>query len=265
MHIVDKEKRLFEYEGEDKIISSHEMQAIILSQKNSDFSIGSMCTDLDLTLGGFEGGEVTVISGETGQGKTLFAQSLTKNFHLRDINSTWFSYEVSPKWFLKAFGDNLPTFYMPSRLKDNTLEWLRERIYEGILKYGSRAVFIDHLHFLVDMRTKNNMSLEIGYTMRCLKKIAIEYNICLFLIAHTAKAKADDEPGIESLRDSSFIGQEADNVLMIWRKADSINEAFLKVVKNRKRGTFITLPLVKVNGFLADKATFPTPHETVYE
>ena len=256
MNIADKEKRLYEYEGDDKVISSHEMQEIILSQKNTDFNIGSMCHDLDETLGGFEGGEVTVISGETGQGKTLFAQSLTRNFHLRDIPSTWFSYEVTPKWFLKAFGDNLPIFYMPSKLKDNTLDWLRERIHEGIVKYGSRAVFIDHLHFLVDMRTKNNMSLEIGFTMRTLKKIALEHNICLFLIAHTAKAKADTEPGIESLRDSSFIGQEADNVLIIWRKTDSINEAFLKVVKNRKRGTFITIPLIKVNGFLADMDTF---------
>ena len=255
MNIVDKEKRLFEYEGEDKIISSHEMQSILLSQRNQDFNIGSMCPRLDSALGGFEGGEVTVISGLTGQGKTLFAQSLTRNFHLRDIISTWFSYEVTPKWFIKAFGDSLPTFYLPTKLKDNTLDWLEERIYEGLLKYGSRAVFIDHLHFLVDMRTRNNMSLEIGFTMRALKKIAIAHNICLFIIAHTEKIRTDSELDINCLSDSSFIGQEADNVLMIWRDLKTDNEAFLKVVKNRKHGTYIKIPLIKVNGFLADKDT----------
>lgn len=259
MNITDKEKQLYTYEGDDKIISSHEMQEIILSQKNRDFNIGSMCPKLDETLGGFEGGDVTVISGLTGEGKTLFSQSLTRNFHLHGIISTWFSYEVTPKWFLRAFGDTLPTFYMPTKLKDNALDWLSDRIYEGKLKYGSQIVFIDHLHFLVDMRTRNNMSLEIGYTMRYLKKIALEHNICIFLIAHTAMAKPDVELGLDSLRDSSFIGQEADTVLMIWRKPQSDNEAFLKVVKNRKRGVFITIPLVKVGGFLADKDTVYDP------
>ena len=255
MNLIEKEKKLYLYEGDDKIISSHEMQDIVLSQKNRDFNIGSMSPKLDEALGGFEGGEVTVISGLTSQGKTLWAQSLTRNFHLHGINSTWFSYEVTPKWFLRAFGDTLPMFYMPTKLKDNTLEWLSDRIYEGKLKYNSRAVFIDHLHFLVDMRTRNNMSLEIGYTMRYIKKIAIEHNICIFLIAHTAKIKPDAELDNDSLRDSSFIAQEADNVLMIWRKPESENEAFLKVTKNRKRGVLIKIPLIKVGGFLADKDT----------
>ena len=255
MNLIDKEKKLYLYEGDDKIISSHEMQEIILSQKNRDFNIGSMSPKLDEALGGFEGGEVIVVSGLTGQGKTLWCQSLTRNFHLHGINSTWFSYEVTPKWFLRAFGDTLPMFYLPAKLKDNTLEWLSDRIYEGKLKYDSRVVFIDHLHFLVDMRTRNNMSLEIGFTMRYLKKIAIEHNICIFLIAHTAKAKLDVEPDIDSLRDSSFVGQEADSVLMIWRDPKSENEALLKVVKNRKRGVFATIPLIKIGGFLVDKAT----------
>lgn len=245
-----REKKLLEYNGEDKIISSQEMQEIIRLQKNTDFAITSAYPLLDVALGGFEGGEVTVISGLTGQGKTLFAQSLTRTFWLNDINSTWFSFEVSPKWFLRTFGENLPVFYMPARLKDNTLDWLHDRIHEGLLKYSSRVVFIDHLHFLVDMRTRNNMSLEIGFTMRALKKIALKHNLCLFLIAHTEKTKAETELDVSNLRDSSFIGQEADNVLMIWRDLKTENEAWLKVVKNRKRGVFTTLPLTKVDGFL---------------
>lgn len=253
IQLFEQEQALLAYEGEDKIISSYDMLDRVVSVLDESKPIYSDFPELDRVLGGFEGGELTVVSGLSGNGKTLFSQTLTLNMAGRGINSVWFSYEVMPKNFLKAFGESLPLFYMPSVLKDNTLDWLENRIQEAKVKFGCKCVFIDHLHFLVDMRTRNNMSLEIGYTMRSLKKIALRLNICIFLIAHTSKIKTDSELGLDSLRDSSFIAQESDNVLMIWRKLDSEREAYLKVCKNRKYGVFAKIPLIRNSiGYLVE-------------
>jgi replicative DNA helicase len=58
------------------------------------------------------------------------------------------------------------------------------------------------------------------------------------LIAHTTKVKFDAEPDLSAIRDSSFISQEADTVLMIWRKRklEMSNEATLAVLANRRTG-----------------------------
>jgi replicative DNA helicase len=130
----------------------------------------------------------------------------------------------------------LPVFYMPAQLVGNTLTWIEKRIIEGKVKHDCRIVFIDHLHYTVDMRSKNNMSLEIGAVMRALKRLAVKHNICIFIIAHLGKVRPEYEPDNQDLRDSSFIAQESDNVIIIWRKEGSDNEGVIKISKNRKTG-----------------------------
>ncbi len=256
--LIEKENYLFSYEGEDRVVSSFDIRKIIEADGQQTLAFKSGFPLLDEVVGGFEGGELTTISGTTGNGKSLLAMSLTRYFNFQNIFSLWFSYELMPKQFLRAFGNILPVFYMPLVLKLNTLDWLEHRVWEAKLKYNCRAVFIDHLHFLVDMRSKNNMSLEIGYTMRSLKKMALKYNVCIFLIAHTGKINSDKELDIDDIRDSSFTGQESDNVLMVWRRPVSSNQpyenqAYLKVVKNRKFGTFRKILLEKnEDGFLQE-------------
>ena len=245
MNIIEQEKELVNYDGDDKVISSQEMKVVVDANSDRVVSFNSTMPTLDKILGGFEGGELTVISGLTGNGKTLLAQTLTHNFDRQGIKSLWFSYEVLPRNFLKSFGDEFPNFYMPSRLTLNSIDWLEQRIWEAKLKYDCRVVFIDHLHFLLDMKSRLNMSLEIGHVMRSLKGLAIKYNLVFFLIAHTAKVRPDTELDLDSLRDSSFIGQEADNVFMVWRKINTANDAVLKVVKNRKHGTYGKIDIFK--------------------
>jgi replicative DNA helicase len=99
------------------------------------------------------------------------------------------------------------------------------------------------------------MSLEIGAVMRKLKNICVDNNLKGFLIAHMQKSryidKKDPEPGLEDIRDSSFIAQESDNVFIIWRRKNKDNGAYLKVDKNRRLGIMgRKIPLIKVNNFL---------------
>ena len=67
------EKFLFEYHGEDRIVSSQELKDHLKEAQNRKalVYIKSGIPSLDNLIGGFEGGELNVISGISGQGKTL--------------------------------------------------------------------------------------------------------------------------------------------------------------------------------------------------
>lgn len=251
--LIETEKKLYNYTGEDRILSSHDLE-MAFRQEEKTISVKSGIPTIDKLITGFEGGELTVISGLTGNGKTLFNQTLTRNFAKQDINSLWFSYEVRPDNFLKCFGNKLPLFYMPARLNGNSIDWITTRIHEAKLKYEIKAVFIDHLHYLVDMN-RHNMSVEIGAVMRAIKKLALRFNVCFFLIAHTTKIKPETELGLGDTRDSSFIEQEADNVFYLWRlkKEGNQNQAVLKIAKNRRNGVFEKkILLIKAGNFLEE-------------
>ena len=249
---MEMERRLYEYQGEDEVIDSHEALARC-DNKNPVSRILSTLPTLDREIGGFHGGELTVVSGPTGNGEALTCQSLTKSFYDQGHRCLWFSYEVQTRQFLQQFGDPLPSFYLPNALRSNTLQWIYERIMEAKLKYNIEAVFVDHLHFIADVMIKKNPSLEIGQVMRTLKRWALEFNVSFFLIAHTTKIKVETEPDLGDTRDSSFIEQESDNVFYVWRKLKVENGATLKIAKNRRNGVFgKKIDLIKKGKFLTE-------------
>lgn len=249
------EKKLLEYDKEDKVISAKEYLETSVHKK-THVPMRSKMPSLDKYLGdGFFRGQLVVVSGKTGQGKTTFCQTLTKTFIQQDIKSLWFSYEVDAEDFLLQFEDiYLPFFYMPAKLAGKTTKWLETRIWEAKVKYGVFAVFIDHLHYLIDMAAYRNISLDIGYIVRTLKQVAIRRDMTIFLVCHPMKTVYGAEMNLGDVRDSSLIEQEADTVLYIWRNKDE-NESILKIAKNRKRGVIDKkIPLIFKEGVLYERA-----------
>lgn len=245
------------YEGEDKVVTSHELYEELKRNRKDkpDILLRTGMPWLDYYLGGFELGEVTVISGVPGNGKTLLAKTFSHKFDTDKHMATWFSYEIQSWHFLDSFGHSLPLFAMPRKLRISSMQWLSERTKESIAKYGVKAIFIDHLHFIIDMANPKRAQ-AIDVTMRYLKRMAIELNICIFLIAHTVKTKIDPTEGLDmaDLRDSGMIAAESDNVLFIWRTTKPDNGAILKIAKDRKNGNLgKMIRLVKTeNGLLGE-------------
>jgi replicative DNA helicase len=171
--------------------------------------------------------------------------------------SLFFSFEVTPETIALAHNNTESVLFMPLQNVSMDLEWLRWRCLEAKMKFSCEVVVIDHLHYLIDMGFQKNMSLEIGRVMRFLKKeIALGMNLAVIIICHVKQIDLEHEPSIYHLRDSSFVGQEADNVLMIWRKRDvefgkkkkSMLQglAMLKVEKARRSGVMgMKIHLVK--------------------
>ena len=132
----------------------------------------------------------------------------------------------------------VPHLFMPAELKANAMDWVEERIVEALQKFNTRSIFIDHLHFLFDIGRARNASLDIGQVIRRLKLIAIQHEVVIFLLCHTQQPKEGDQGlGYEKIRDSSFVAQESDSVIMIARKTDeNPNYAEARVEFHRRTG-----------------------------
>lgn len=251
-----KIKQLSKYEGEFKVISSHELKAKLMKEKTAEFvNVKSGIPGLDKACDGFRDGELITISGPTKNGKTLLAQTLTDAFARRTVFSLWFSFEVPARQFLSQF-PRLPLIYMPEKLKARTMDWFEERVFESFAKFSTRVIFIDHLHYLVDLARQKQMSIEIGTIIRRLKSLAVQGNFVIFLLCHTKMGKHEGTLSYESIRDSSFISQESDSVIMVQRKPEiAENAARARIEFHRRTGVIERcVDLVKVDGYLQESA-----------
>jgi replicative DNA helicase len=209
------------YAQDDRVVSAETYAKL---KKEQDLCVKKlnfkMLPELDRLLEGVTSDELIVISGYTGFGKTLLAQTINYDFMYHGTKTLFISYEVNP---LRILPDELDLresfFFLPLELKTMDVNWLFERIEEAKLKFGVSVVFIDHLHFIVDMLVTSSVSLNIGATMRALKGLAKKLNITIFVLAHTGQPK-DGMPSSSDIRDSSFIAQESDITLIVHRITD---------------------------------------------
>jgi len=127
---------------------------------------------------------------------------------------------------------------------------------EAFFKYNARIFFVDHLHFLVDMARVSNPSLEIGAIVRRIKRFAVENDFIIFLLAHIKKNEGEDL-SYRDLRDSSFIAQDSDTVIMIKRTPKlGMNTARARVEFHRRTGIMEwVVNLEKQHGYLREIIT----------
>lgn len=250
-------KPLDEYDGEDRVISAHELSLTFKEKDRFTINVKSGIPSLDRYCQGFRDGELIAISGKTKNGKTLLAQSLSHNFAQHNHPPLWFSFEVPPRQFIGQF-EKVPFIYMPSKLKAHAMDWIEERIMESFAKYNTRVVFIDHLHYLFDIQKSKNPSLDIGAIIRRLKGIAVNNEFVIFLLCHTSKTR-DESENYESIRDSSFVAQESDCVIMVKRTPEEgENYARARVEFHRRTGVMEKVVFLQKQGnYLVERTQNP--------
>lgn len=167
--------------------------------------------DLDNIIGGFGKGDLHLISGDTGDGKSTFSRFLIRKFSEQGKKCLVFSYEETNQEFLSKFNGDLPDGYIPKVLTAKSPVWIEAKILEAVDMYGIEIVFIDNLKGIIDHQSKRSEVGEVDSIIQALKAIAIKYNIALFLLAHIKKLDSglidkNSLTGSKTIVDTASIG-----------------------------------------------------------
>lgn len=220
---------------------------------------------LDRYMQGLRRGEVTVITADTGAGKTTFASQVMVNAAMQGVPGWVNSWEMRPETTMRKLASII--LRKPMKLQNFTPEdsvafdtWAQQyRLYinpntmgtdmVGLTKQlkkakelGIELVMLDHLDYLVNSRTEK-LHEAIDQAVKRLHELAFALQMHFLLICHPRQtAASNEEVGIHSLKGSSSIKQYADNVLVLHRCARTDpscdpTKVKIRIAKNRMFGT----------------------------
>ncbi|XOB40829.1 MAG: DnaB-like helicase C-terminal domain-containing protein [Candidatus Nealsonbacteria bacterium] len=248
------------YEGDDRIVSSDEMRKR-LEKMESLPKFSSKIKNLDTLLGGgFRPGELITITGITKSGKSTFARTLCSNFVANDINSVYFSYEETERELLEKFPKPYPIFYLPRKLSSASTDWIHNRIGEAKAKYGTQAVFIDNLDFLLNKeiyKRHGNLADLIKFVVVDLKNTARYWEVSIFLMAHTTQEGTRRGIELGDIKGSASIGQTSDFVFVVKRLLEKETklpgiQTEVKIIANRRTGRVGKFRLIFEDNYLKE-------------
>jgi len=238
--------------------------------------------DIDRLTGGFEPGQLIVVAGRPGHGKTTLAMNLAEHAILRAETSVLvFSLEMSRQELVGRMAASMGRldmgkFRSPRRLDDG--EW--QRLMGALASVTDKPLHIDdtsalHINQIqararahaqrhgVQMIVVDYLGLARGDSPKPyeavtqisagLKAIAKELHVPVIAVAQLNREvdkRGSHRPTMSDLRDSGSVEQDADKILFVWREeVYSPDNAMVKgqaeviVGKNRQGETGI-VPLL---------------------
>jgi len=233
------------------------------SEIQKGYSTGWSC--LDYYLQGIRRGELTVITADTGAGKTTFTTHLMVNCAMQGIPVWINSWEMKPEITMRKLASII--LRRPMKVCNfNTHE--SEQFDEWASRYkvfinpktigtdinslaaqlvqakqlGIEIVMLDHLDYLVNTK-REKLHEAIDETVKRLHELAFALDMHILLICHPRQsATGSEEIGMHSLKGSSSIKQYADNIIILHRCARTDNQSDpnkikVRIAKNRMFGT----------------------------
>ena len=218
--------------------------------------------DLDCLIQGFQRSDLIIIAGRPSMGKTALSLNITTNIIQNSkLPILFFSLEMSKEqimYRLLAMETNinqirlrngklnqndwikvnrmiqifskLPLFIDDT--SDLSIQNIRSKIKMLMFEQNQVGlVIIDYLQLMQNSKFKlENRVQELSQITRSLKLIAREFNIpviALSQLSRNVENRLEKRPLLSDLRESGSIEQDADLVLMLYRKNDS-NESALE-------------------------------------
>lgn len=193
-------------------------------------------------------GEVTIFTGYQNEGKSaILNQMLLLRALYEDTKCGFFSPESLPMDdFYTELIENLigvraeahlmpviehefamskleQNFFLVNPEKDFKLESIFERARFLVRKHGIRVFVIDPYNTVEHKITGSREDLYISKFMAELKRLAVELDIAIVLVAHQVTAKIDlksgdyYKPNLNTIKGGGTFSDKADNVVVIWR------------------------------------------------
>lgn len=224
--------------------------------------------------GGLYLGQVVLITGKRGSGKSTLVTQITNNAleqgeavfiysgELADYNvKLWMDlqlagannllveenkygnmvYSVTPEaqaaineWYKNRcfLYDNEYVF----KHGDNEMETLLQTVERVIKSYSVRLITLDNLMTAMDfVQSRDSLYLEQSRFVGALKKIAMQYQVAVILVAHPRKSNGDFDN--DDVSGASEITNKVDVVLNYQRDKEDPNAGRIHVAKNRLFGT----------------------------
>ncbi len=245
------------------IVPVGELPRAFRSEIAKGYTTGWRC--IDKYMQGLRLGEMTVVTADTGVGKTTFCTQLLVNCAMQGIPVWINSWEMKPATIMRKLASIV--LRRPMKLQ-NFSEHENEQFDEWSSRYkvfinphtigtdinslgiqllkakelGIKIVLLDHLDYLVSSK-KEKVHEAIDETIKRLHEYCFDLDMHIILICHPRQSSANgEEVGIHSLKGSSSIKQYADNIIILHRcsRTDSTsdpNKVKVKLVKNRMFGT----------------------------
>ncbi|XP_063611381.1 mitochondrial DNA helicase-like [Penaeus indicus] len=225
-------------------------------------------SELNELLLGHRPGELTVLTGPTGSGKTTFMAEYSLDLCMQGVKTLWGSFEVSVvrlcEVMLHQFsGTSLPhdpiafnnlssqfallPLHFLTYHGQQTASSVIKAMTEAVRVWGIQHVVIDNLQFMLGTSDQSmDRWWEQDRAVAAFRRFATTHNCHVTLIVHPKKVPDGQLLSINSVFGGAKATQEADNVLILQVKSSSaINQSkkALQVVKNRYGGQLGVLPL----------------------
>ena len=230
--------------------------------------------NLNDTLKGFRRGEMTVITGRTGSGKTTFMSEYSLDLCSQGVSTLWGSFEVRNvrlvRMMLKQFSlidldvkleeydqvaerfSQLPLYFTTFH-GTNSVENVLDAMAHAVYVHDIAHVIIDNIQFMIgsgsgniDRYTKQDQCIEL------FRKFATLHNVHVTLVIHPRK-DMEERLTIHSIFGGGKATQEADNVLLLQTEEteSQVKRKYLEVAKNRYAGDLESFPLTFYKPFLS--------------
>ena len=234
--------------------------------------------DLDSIIHGFQKSDFIIIAGRPSMGKTALSLNIVINIiQYSKLPILFFSLEMSKEqimYRLLAMESNvnqmrlrngklsqndwikvnkmvnilskLPLFIDDS--SDLSIQNIRSKI--KILMFEQNQVglvIIDYLQLMQNSRLKiENRVQELSQITRSLKIIAREFNIPIIALSQLSRSvenRVEKRPVLADLRESGSIEQDADLVLMLYRKQNNNDNDIELIIAKQRNGPVGTVQL----------------------
>ncbi|MCX7822739.1 MAG: replicative DNA helicase [Syntrophobacterales bacterium] len=234
--------------------------------------IPSHFTDLDRLTAGFQRGDLIVIAGRPGMGKTAFALNIARNVAVESERPVaFFSLEMSKEQIgmrlmcmearvdsqklrtgfvsqeevarLMATGQVFmqAPLYIDDQPSITPLE-LRAKARRIMSEKGLELIIVDYLQLMRIPERVERREQEISEISRSLKALAKELNIPVIALSQLnrkVEERHDKRPQLSDLRESGAIEQDADVIIFLYRdevyNKDTSDKGIVEVLIRKQR------------------------------
>ena len=257
-----------------KIANVKDLSTVKAVDENKLPKIKTGITELDKVIGGLILGQLIILSGKRGNGKSTFMSQLVcealeqdysifayfgelADFHFK----RWLDYQLAGANNVATLNNEYgePVYTIAAETVEKINEWYKGRafIYDNnyiddssqemdvltttietvIKQYDCKLICIDNLMTAMEcVGEQNALYLAQSNFVGKLKKIAVKYNVVVILVAHPRKSKENFNN--DEVSGSSDVTNKADIVLNYERVENEEYDGKISVTKNRLFGRY---------------------------